>query len=541
MGAGGRAALAVGAALAAALLLPFALGHPYWQTVDDPMMAMIVHGYGIAEAPSPGTFYLSVAYGRLLGALGTPWGFRAYDLMTYALLALAGAVSARFLWRAGAPTPLAAAALLAVFGPAALYPQFTVVAGLVALAGALVLATARTAPGAALAGALLVAGGMVRAAETALVLAVTAPFWLAPPLGAPRAGWWRTAAVLAGAALLLGASALYDQAFYAAPEWQPFMDMQPARMLFTDYGLRQYLMHDPLHAMRLGFVPNDLIMVEGWFFADPRIFPPARLLELTRFVSLPAWWWSNVQRLPEFAAPFANESFLAPLLLAACAVWRARTRAGWWSLAGFAVLMVALLVLGRPNTMRIYIPLLAGILLFALAARPAGATRSEAAVAVAVVLALAAALGVRNAGDRTEELDQRARLCNLPRDGLYVVWGERLAYEELYRPLSAQRDGCPLRLYPLAVHTYAPYALKTLRDATGEGDVIAVLLAGKDLDLIADYWQLHVLQRHLSIHYGRTLEALSPRGSGERGTWYRLHLMPPPVQSSVQTSPYSPW
>ena len=515
------------AALAASFALPLALGHPYWQTVDDPFFAMIVHGFGVAEAPNPGTFYLAVLYGKLLGAIGTLEGVRAYDAMTYALLAAAGAASAWALWRAGASAALAAAALLVVFAPAALYPQYTVLAGLLAVAGLLVLSTGSGRAAAILACALLIAAGMVRAAEVVLAAAVTAPLWL-PALarGWPARGW--AIGALACAMLALLASAVVDRAFYAAPEWRQFMDMQPARLLFTDYGLRQYLMGDPLHAMRLGFVPNDLVMVEGWFFSDPRVFPPARLLELTQFVSVPAWWWSNVQRLSEFATPFADESFLAPLLFAVYALWRARARSGWWAMAAFGALRLALLVLGRPNTVRIYIPLLAGILFFALAARPAPAGKLDSPLAAALVVALVVALGVRNAADRAAELAQRDWACRLPPERLYVVWADTLPYAKLYPPFGPPRGSCPLRLYPLAVHSYAPYALEVLRRATGSGDVVGALLAGREINLIGNDWQVDVLRRHLRIHYGAELQWLAQDSDDDRNRvrWYRLSLAP---------------
>jgi hypothetical protein len=495
-----------------AFALPLGAGQPYWQEVDDTFMSMLAHGYGISAAPSPALVFASVPYGVLVQAVGS------YGFLMYAWLGLSALAAAYALWRAGVAGPLAAAAVLAVFGPAALYPQFTSIAGLLAIAGALLVVADRRAPAVAAAAALLAVAALLRAEAAVFALLLTAPLWI---------GHRSVAAAVAGAVFVaaLVTAAIVDRVYYAAPEWQQFTEMNRARIPFTDYGLRQYFSGYPADAMRLAWVPNDLVMVEGWFFADPRVFPAKRVAELGSRIYVDDFLRSNAQRYDEALRPFRDEALLALMLLAAWLGWRARSRATAWTLGFIAAAMVVLWLAGRPGVGRIYYAPLAGAVLLT-ALTPFPVRRLDALVIGAVLVAAAAALAARNAADQGEETQARAALCTMPKERLYVAWADKFPYELLYRPLAAPGDGCELKLYSLAPFAYAPNVLARLRADTGENDVIAALLAGKELDMIAVGWQIDVLRRHLRIHYDRLLQWRLARGDGGRGTWYRIRVAP---------------
>lgn len=510
----------IAAGLVAAFAVPLALGQAYWQTNDDAFMAMVAHGYGVSAAPSIAVLFSSVLYGTLIQSVGVASiaGAQTYGVFTYVLLAAAAIGAAYALWRAGVSGGFAAAALLIVFAPVVLYPQFTVVAGLLVVSGALLLAADGRWPAAAAAAALFALAALVRVEQAGLTLVFTLPF-LAPMLrSAPRVS---ALAVLAGAAV---AGVVADRLYYAAPAWEQYVAMNEARMRFTDWGLRQYFFGEILDAMRLGWTVNDLLMIEGWFFADPRVYTPARLNELAEQVSIPSLLLSNAKRYDEAAAPFCHEAFLALLALALFAAWRAHSRLALWTLAALGAFMLAILLAGRPGVMRIYIPPLAAIALFALTQQPGPLARLH-AILLGIGMAVAGTvLGLRNAADRAEEEILRARVCGLPAERLYVVWGGALAYERIYRPLAAPGDGCALTLYGLGVQSYAPYALERLRAATGAGDVVQALLDGKEIDMFADRYQVEGLRRHLRIHYRRTLDWRLLGGDGEGNSWFRLRV-----------------
>jgi hypothetical protein len=507
-----RAAWLAGAVVAA-LALPLGLGEPYWQEIDDAAMAMVARGYGIAAAPSPALIFASVPYGMLAQGLGS------YGLLMYAWLVLSALAAAYALWRAGVAGPLGAAALLAVFAPAALYPQFTSVAGLLAISAAVLIVADRRWPAAAAAAALLAVAALLRAEAAVFALLLTLPLWWGRNM--------RRAAVAAAVFVVAaGTALLVDRAYYAAPEWQQFTEMNRARIRFTDYGLRQYFFRYPLDPMRLAWTPNDLVMVEGWFFADPRVFPAKRVAELASHIYLDDFLVSNAHRYDEALAVFRDEALLALTLLAAFLAWRARSRAAAWTLGLIAAAMVAFWLGGRPGVGRIYYAPLAGALLLTMAVHRLALKRADALVIGFVLLAAAAGLAARNATDRRDEALAREAICTLPKERLYVAWGHQLPYEKVYRPLAAPGEGCVLRIYPLAVQAYAPYAVAQLRASTGQGDVVAAILAGKELDMIAVGWQIDVLRRHLRIHYDRALQWRLLRGDGGRGTWFRVKVAP---------------
>lgn len=500
-------------ALAAAFALPLGVGRPYWQAIDDVFMTMVAHGFGIAAAPSPALIFASVPYGALVQLAGN------YGLLIYAWLVLSALAAAYALWRAGVAGPLAAAGLLAVFAPAALYPQFTAVAGLLAVAAVLLVVSDRRPLALAAAGALLVVAALLRYDAAVFALLLTLPLWARK----------RSIALAAAGAVFLIALAgarLADRAYYAAPEWQQFSEMNRARLAFTDYGLRQYFFRYPLDPMRLAWTPNDLVMVEGWFFAEPRVFPAKRVAELASHIYVDDFVVSNAHRYDEALAPFRDEALAALTLLALYLAWRARSRAAAWTLGLIAAAMIVFWLAGRPGVGRVYYAPLAGAVLLTLATQPFGTRRYDALVIGFILLAAGAVLAARNATDRREEVQARSAICTLPKERLYVAWAHQFPYEKVYRPLAPPGDGCVLRIYPLAAQAYAPYALEQLRAFTGESDVVAAILAGKELDMIAVGWQIDVLRRHLRIHYGRALQWRLLRGDGGRGSWFRLRVSP---------------
>ena len=510
----------IAAGLVAAFAVPLALGQAYWQENDDGFMAMVAHGYGVSAAPSVAILFSSVLYGALIQSVGVASiaGAQTYGVFTYVLLAAAAIGAAYALWRAGVSGGLAAAALLIVFAPVVLYPQFTVVAGLLVVSGALLLATDGRWRTAAAAAVLFALGALVRYGAAGLTLLFVLPFLARMLRSGPRLS---ALTVLALAAI---AGIVADRVYYAHPAWEQYLAMNEARVRFTDWGLRQYFFREILDAMRLGWTVNDLVMIESWFFADPRVYTPARLNELTERVSIPSLLLSNAHRYDEAATPFRHEAFLALLAFALFAAWRARSRLALWTLAALGAFMLALSLAGRPGIMRIYVPPLAAIALFALALQPGPLARLHAMLLGIGMAVAGTVLGLRNAADRAEEAVLRARVCAMPAERLYVVWGAALAYERIYRPLAAPGDGCALTLYPLGAQSYAPYALERLRAATGAGDVVQALLDGKEIDMFANRWQVDVLGRHLRIHYRRTLDWRLFGGDGDGGSWFRLRV-----------------
>jgi len=506
-----------------ALAATLAVVEPFWEINDDVAMAMIVHGYGIAAAPDPSTVFQNVIYGRLVQALPDLFGIQAYGLACYGLLILACGACCFALHRASAPTALAAPAVFAAFAPALVYPQFTLLAGLLAVSGLLVLlgpASRLSAFESVLGGTLLVLAALVRLDEVLLIGAIAWPFLL----GISRPARARSFAAIACAVLLIAVCAAMNRAHYEAEAWREFQAVNKQRVRFTDYGYSRYFLKHPLDAVLAGFTFNDLRLLETFFFADPRLFSVERFERATRDVNPLFWVLSNLSTAGELVRPFTHPQFLALASLLALIAWRFPARSVRWSVALLAAAMVLGVLVGRPGVTRVVVPPLAGILFLGLANAPAGRAlpRWTAGAALIVAAALVIALTVRNIDDRAEAVRTRAALCALPSDRLYVAWGDTVPLERIYTPLSPPAAGCPLRLYGIGVYTYAPFALERLHGATGGRDLVAALLGGQELDFLAPDGLIEGgLEIYMRQHYGAKLVT---RRLAQHGTysWHRV-------------------
>ncbi|MGH8675898.1 MAG: hypothetical protein ACREVG_16520, partial [Burkholderiales bacterium] len=309
--------------------------------------------------------------------------------------------------------------------------------------------------------------------------------------------------------------------------WRDFHAINKQRVSFTDYGYSRYFSKYPLDAVIAGFTFNDIRLLETFFFADPRVFSVERFERATKHVSIPLWMLTNISNAGQILTLVTSPHFLA---LAALLVLFARyppPRQVRWSVLMLVVAVIVAVMVGRPGTSRIFIPPLAGIVLFALASTPAGRTYGPrvGGAALAVAAAVAIALLVRNAEDRAEAGRARAALCALPPERLYVVWGDVTPVERVYTPLSPRATPCPLRMYGIGVYAFAPFALERLYAETESRDLIAALLNGKELDFLAPGGWIHGLEIYARQHYGAKLVR---RRLGEYGqySWYRVSTAP---------------
>lgn len=101
---------------------------------------MLAHGYGIAASGSPNIVFSNVIWGYLVRALPSVAGVDGYSIATLGVLILVGAVILHGLTRLGSHWLTATAAVMLLLVRPVLFPQFTVNAGLLAVAGLVCLA-----------------------------------------------------------------------------------------------------------------------------------------------------------------------------------------------------------------------------------------------------------------------------------------------------------------------------------------------------------------------------------------------------------------
>ena len=445
---------------------------PRWETNDDVGMAMLAHGYGMSAVGSPNLVFSNVVWGYIVRLVPTLGGIDGYTLATFAALVLVGTTLLHCLRRLGNGWMVAGCVLFLVLLRPVLLPQFTVNAGLLAVAAVACLrlyAHARRVPALWLGTTLLFLSCMVRSHECLLVVLIALPLlpWRALTQGhAPR---WAAAALC----VALLAAALLDRHAYATPAWKDFNDLNLVRAAFTDFGAGDYLNKRPDILARHGYTTNDIELLSRWFFADPRIADPTALKAMLAEAGTMrlrenglATGWQGIRAL--------WHPNLLPLLIAALllgVLLPSRKVAAAWLLCALAVFAMG--VLGRPGVLRVYVPLIALLTVAPLLLGNAGRTDRRPAILAAVTLAALANAWLSAAAWQTaQRADEQARsdLASLPH-GSIVVWGATFPYEAVYRPFTRAAEHDRYRLYALGAFTLVPNSVARHEDLAGRGFV----------------------------------------------------------------------
>ncbi|WP_369977138.1 hypothetical protein [Xanthomonas bundabergensis] len=466
---------------------------PRWETNDDVGMAMLAHGYGMAAVGSPNLVFSNVVWGYIVRLLPTPGGIDGYALATFAVLVLVGTTLLYCLRRLGTGWMLAISILALVLARPVLLPQFTVNAGLLAVAAVACLrlhAHTGRIPALWLGATLMFLSCLVRSHEFLLVMLVALPLLPWRSLAQGRAPRWAAAALC----IALLAAALLDRQAYATPAWKDFNDLNLVRAAFTDFGAGDYLNTRPDILARHGYTTNDIDLLSRWFFADPRIADPTALKAmLAEAGALPlrenglATGWQGIRAL--------WHPNLLPLLVAALllgVLLPSRKVALAWLLCASAVFVLGLL--GRPGVLRVYVPLIALLTIAPLLFVDAGhSSKRHAILAVAALAAGANAWLSVAAWQTVQHADAQARsdLASLPR-GSIVVWGATFPFEAVYRPFNGAAERGRYRLYSLGAFTLVPNSVARREDQAGRG-FVRLLQQGDGVTIIANEQRLQWL------------------------------------------------
>ena len=165
-----------------------------FETNDDVAMMMMNHGFGVAAQATPMILFSNIWQGSIIEALGWPFGRPAYGLYMMGMLVVALAATMAFLCELNRRFWMNALVVLAIAIRPVFSPQFTVVAGYLAIAAFLALAAHMARPRASL---LLAACGLALAAflmrDYLLLMMglVGAPFLLRRPLLRGGRAWAR--------------------------------------------------------------------------------------------------------------------------------------------------------------------------------------------------------------------------------------------------------------------------------------------------------------------------------------------------------------
>lgn len=484
-----------------------------WETNDDVGIAMVSQGYGIAGAPSAGVIFANVIWGWMLAHTPSFARVDGYSLLNYIALLAAATAMLISMVRGGVNVGLACAAVLVMTIPILLTPQFTVLAGYLSLAGFAVLLAWReqpTFPSLLWAGCLLFTAALVRQMEMLFVAAVAAPFLLSTLRApVPRRRWLILAAVLLSA---MGAAKLVDHTYYTDASWAQFRAMNTDRVAFTDYRLGAYYGRHPKLVRSVGLEPNDIALISRWFYADPKVFQPAKFDVLRHGVPPMERVSLNLSHLRGDVAALATSQLL--LLCGLLAILVALVRRNLLALSASITVVLgaslALCFMGRMGLTRVYVPVVAAVpvLYLCACAQHINGVRWFGIAAFATAVAASAFWIVPRLGDHPADHRIEAAVCALPTDRLNVVWGAHdWPYILLHRPGQGRAQACAPRFYALGSMQLAPFSLDTVREATGYPDLVSALLAGKGIYLFTDPDRLPILKRYFAYHYHKVLTA----------------------------------
>ncbi len=499
------------------LAVCMAASQPFWLTNDDVSMAMVSSGTGIAAWPSPRLALTNIAWGYLVHWLPDIGGIQPYTLLTYTALAAAYLAVLYALVRSEVNRILAACLLLIFYVPVLTYPQYTLVAGHLAVAGIALLCIPpdrQSVFGVYLTGVLIVFSGLVRADETILVAMVASPiligYWRAGAGSLMRRHWLMA---LALSAVIFSGFQLWDLYTFSSGSWGEFAGTYTLRTEFTDFNMAGYYLRYKEVVRSAGYSANDLHLFANWFYLDPQVFSPEKLAQLSGGMPWYGRIVANLCLLPVLLLPFTHPLVIVlVIMMAFIAVFHERRGYFLGSLAVLAGIMIILLLMGRPGVTRIYVPACAALVLLG-SMQPAKSARYAYGVVVAV--GVLAAIGILLLVHTRNQRDQRAYHltqsagCSLSHEPLVVIWGSSYPYTLHYPPFGAADGLCPLKIYAIGEYSLTPYSLAQLHQATGGKDLVPSLLQGQSLDFIASPADMLSLQGYFRQHYSAELPVTS--------------------------------
>jgi len=509
-------------------------GETYWATNDDGHMAMIAHGYGMTDTPSPGIVYSNVIWGWMVMHLGVA-GLQGYSVGAFAAMILSCLVLSLALYRSPAPAWAGAALIVMMFVPSLTNMQFTITAGFLAVAAIALLLTARREDGAWLwftVAVSLLLSALVRLDECVFVLLLAVPFcamrWRRETDRLLRR---RAAATLGIALLAIGACSALNRSYYSGDRWDTFLEMNSLRRPFSDYGLTQYYTANRAELAGSGVSVNDLRLIDQRAFLDTGFFTAARLQPLIDKVTAGQRIRFNLRRWREAVRPFGQLSMCASLLVLLLAIIAGRRReAAMLATLMFAGVTLCFWLWGRPGIVHIYVPAEAALAAFAMIGvewrfRLLLPVAGAALFIVASVMAWR--IGIVTQRESMHAVRHVETACALPKDQLLVVWGPPALNErQLYRPLSPVGGECGLQLYFINTLSLLPGTLDKLYAYTHGKPLIEALRDGQPFTLLSDAGRIGLLKLYFDSHYGETLTA-TPLALDGSSRAYLLRTTPP--------------
>jgi hypothetical protein len=459
----------------------------FFETNDDVGMMMIAHGFGVAALPSSAILFSNVLEGKIIEFIGEPFGFTGYGIYTMSCLVIALAYIHATI---GQLTQRYFASLILILGlglRAVFAPQFTITAGILAVAAiiALIVCLHRRSTWQSIAFATFaVASFCMRDQMFYLVMIMAVPFLLKWHLKLD----WPLLGMLAGVIILCVLLTVLDDRVYRSPPWQAFESMNAIRALFTDFGLAGRIHADATLAS-VGLTPLDIQLVSRWWFIG---ISPERLYHLVSLLAPTSMFSLSMSQIVGWLNLYTNAPTYMISILTMVTFFAMPIRRTPRSVISLVILLSATLIIvaaGRNGVSRIVYPCLCLLCL----ANFLFCTRCK-LLLYATILTLP--LTLNHFIERDKYLLEvhdvaTADLGALAPAAVHVVWGADFPYEALFRPLEVRQEMPKLRLFGLGVAQLAPFALAYWNGS--QKGFIAQLTSPAGLSVFASISEINLL------------------------------------------------
>ncbi|HAH07203.1 MAG TPA: hypothetical protein DCM05_11895 [Elusimicrobia bacterium] len=526
---------------------------PVYETPDDVGMTMRAFGFGTFAEGSPYLIYSHYALGMVIRRLAGILGVSAYGWHTYLAILAASILSnyalLRLLLDRRSLTVTASLNML-ILSPVCARPQFTIVAGMLAIsAGLLMLSCHLKRPEARLASILILVvalaagfyGYLIRPYSFYMICLVAAAGTL---LTEPFVWSSRTKRILMIFLLFAlgswGLSTLEAMSYSSDPRWLEFTRARWARKSFYGYNRVRYSPGYQEAFAKVRWTENDLLMIKDWFFMHQPTYRAETLESLLREFPIHRQLPANLPTIYRTATMLLRNHYLFIGLLALILLILAMPPPARWRILLLSSVSMAVFagihLLGRFPFFRIYFPNLILLLYCSAigyihsfssnAEKPAFFTSNPNSLLLLLCALALSQTGLvlhQNLRNSARVLAVRADVLLLdPRpDQLFVVWGNALPLEWAFPPLVKDNPIRKMKLFGLSATSDTPYSMKRLFEFQIQ-DLIQALYQRQDVFLIArDIEVDKMLPTFIREHYGISTRPVL-HFAGRTFTTYRL-------------------
>lgn len=494
-------------------------GEPLYQENDDPLLAMVSAGFGVAVTPEPHLIWSHLGYGLLLGALSRLIGLNAHGWVTVFAIWLSLTLLIRVSLQARSPKIRWCVLLVClgcIFLAALLAAQFTITAAVLfgaAFANFLASAEERQPIRSLWTAANILAfvlSYLIRPESYMMGLVIVLPALLF--LCWYRSEINRRARILAVCLpLVVAAGSIQTIAYSTSPEWRYVPEYIDLLNDLNDFHRVPWLPQAPEYR-QVGWTSNDYAMFDAWYAQNP-IYNIDNLRFLVKRLAIPQIATAPNQIWAWFSFPFTSWRLVLPLLaqVAVCILLgKQRRRVALLLILGEWAAIATASTTGRDPLDYVWYAA-AAITLMSLCALLVTALPQKGSLFQNLGLTLAGSLGllatVGFCSDHMRVCQQAARYRNWISQnsnyfkGKVVVWAGGLTWEWLITPTRIYPPFTDLKVASIDDVNGMPVETAMLNQL-GIADLAKELGTNPELRLFSQEYLIPLLTVFCQQHYG---------------------------------------